>query len=164
MQTEKIIISPSPTADTRTCNVDHVSSDELLRSTAMHIDDVRKGICFIASLLADRAMDHDKTKISDFDQFYHDFKTGFQDTTWWLMHKEQERHHLSFPNVDKDCDGINLIDILECVVDGVMAGIARSGKYYPITISSERLQLAVQNTAKLLLENIELRSGEEHGT
>ena len=137
-----IVIKKSPTADTRTCDVKTVSRDELHRSTAFHIDDVRRGINYLAEMLGDRAFNHDHTKISHLDDFYRDFQNNFETTDWWKMHQQKERHHLdSFDGVRED---VNLVDVLEWIVDGVMAGKARSGQYYSREIPSEVLQILKQ--------------------
>ena len=51
---------------------------------------------------------------------------------------------------------VNLLDVLEHIVDGVMAGLARSGTYRPSEISPELLKRAFDNTVQLLLENVEV--------
>lgn len=147
-----IVIKKSPTADTRTCDVKTVSKDELLRSTAFHINDVRKGINYLAGMLGDRAFDHDHTKISYLDDFYRDFQNNFVTTDWWKMHQQKERHHLDSPEGVRE--DVNLIDVLEWIVDGVMAGKARSGQYYYRKIPSALLQVAVKNTVELLLSQV----------
>lgn len=98
---------------------------------------------------------HDYTKIDSIDEFYNDFKTGFKKTDWWKMHQNKERHHFNTKKyIKKD---INLIDVLEQIVDGVMAGMARSGKYREENLSSKLLLKAYKNTAKLLLDNLKIK-------
>lgn len=70
------------------------------------------------------------------------------------MHKREERHHLDTP--DGERDDVNMLDVLEWIVDGVMAGKARSGEYYFRPISDELLQKALTNTIKLLLDNVQV--------
>lgn len=152
-----IRIHLSPTADSRTCSYQDVSKNDLLVSTSYHIDDVRKGIFFFQELLSHRALSHDHTKISHIDMFYEDFRTGFLKQDWYNLHKERERHHLKMSCQQSYGEhGINLIDILENIIDGVMAGMARSGSYTYEPISPELLQMAVANTASMLLNVIEV--------
>lgn len=147
-----IRIKKSQTADTRTCDWSKVTKDELLSATNQHIEDVRKGLNLLARLLNQVGVDHDRTKVSHIDQFHADFKTGFKNTEWWEMHQKEERHH--FNTLEFIQDDVNLIDVLEQIVDGVMAGMARSGQYRCEPLSNDLLQKAYANTAKLLLANV----------
>ena len=81
-------------------------------------------------------------------------KTGFKDDefkkiNWWNIHKTKERHHLN----DNCPDDVNIIDVIEMIVDCTMAGLARTGKVYDISIKPEILKKAVDNTVKLLIDN-----------
>ena len=68
------------------------------------------------------------------------------------MHCQTERHHLN-----EHCpDDVNLIDVIEMICDCVCAGMARSGSVYPVTISSEILQKAVENTVNMCIESVVL--------
>ena len=58
-----INIKKSPTADTRTTDVDKVSKKQLLDSTNLHIEDVRKGMIWFAKQILLAANKHDHTKI-----------------------------------------------------------------------------------------------------
>jgi len=149
-----IEIKESKTADTRTCDYSKVNTGTLLDSSRQHIKDVGKGLWFFADLLQGAADNHDRTKISHINMFYDDFKTGFKTTDWWKMHQEEERHHLKEPEyVQEDVD---LIDILEMITDGVMAGLARSGQYRKEEIPDSLLRKAFDNTIKLLLNNVKI--------
>lgn len=149
-----IKIKRSETADTRTCDWSKVSKNQLLKSSEMHIEDVKKGMLFFMNCIAIAAMEHDTTKTSKIDMFYDDFKTGFKKTKWWELHQNEERHHLKVPEyVQKD---VNLIDVLEMIVDGVMAGLARSGEYRDEKIPDSLLRKAYSNTIKLLIKNVEV--------
>jgi len=147
-----IVINKSPTADTRTCDWSKVTEEELLRASRQHIADVGHGMRLLAEKLVQAADNHDHTKISGATEFHADFKSGFSQTAWWVAHQREERHHFNTPELIQD--DVNLIDVLEQIVDGVMAGMARSGKYRREPVSSELLQKAYANTAKLLLENV----------
>ncbi len=150
----KIVVEMSPTADTRTCDVTQVSKDALRESSRMHIDDVINGMEYIAQRIKSAAFLHDHTKMTKLDAFYTDFKNNFKTTDWYEDHVRAERHHLQHPNgVPED---VNLIDVIECLVDGVMAGMARSGKYISNPPSVDVLLAAYENTAKLLIDNIKL--------
>lgn len=151
----EIIIKKSKNADTRTCDWTKVSKEELLKNSKQHISDVKKGINYLSFLLKEAGRIHDFTKLSMIDGFYSDFQTGFKKTNWWKMHQKVERHHFNTKKyIKKD---INLIDVLEQIVDGVMAGMARSGKYRKEVPSTKLLLKAYENTAKLLLNNLEVK-------
>lgn len=66
----KLIIKPSPTADSRYCDFSQISKDTLLNSSQQHISDVRQGIGWFIEQLIDRAKKHDFTKIKYIDDFY----------------------------------------------------------------------------------------------
>ena len=147
-----IEIKRSPTADTRTCDYTQVTKGMLLASSAQHIDDVKEGMCFFAAMLVEAAAVHDRDKLADIDGFHRDFVTGFKQTTWWDRHRKLSRHHLINPDgVPAD---VNLIDVLEMVVDCVMAGMARGGEVYPIQLPVEVLEKAFQNTVEMLKREV----------
>ena len=148
----EIIIKKSPTADTRTCDVGKVSSKELLAASKSHIRDVAAAMTEYARLINIAGELHDFTKLSHHNSFYRDFKNKFATQDWYDMHKREERHHLQSP--DGVRDDVNLIDVLECVVDCVMAGLARVGQVRAIEIPIEVLLKAVQNTAEQLASNV----------
>jgi hypothetical protein len=89
-----INIKRSNTADSRNCDWSKVSKDTLLQSSLMHIDDVRKGMEFMASRLLQAAEVHDHDKISDIDDFHANFITGFDQRNWLDNHYKVNRHHL----------------------------------------------------------------------
>lgn len=151
-----IKIKKSKNADTRTCDWTKVSEDELLADSKQHINDVMRGLMFFGSKVAESARNHDKSKISHIKEFHADFKNGFKEghTSWWKMHQDVERHHLKDPKYVPH--NVNLIDILDMITDGVMAGLARSGEYRKEEISDSLLRKAFDNTIKLLLENVEI--------
>lgn len=146
-----IKIKKSEIADTRTCDFSKVTKEQLERSTKSHISDVRSGLRLIIRELFMTGIDHDLTKLEHLDQFYDDFKTGFKNTSWWEMHQEVERHHLY--NADYIQDDVNLIDVIEMIVDGVMS---RSGEYKEQPIPDGLLEKAYKNTIKLMLDNVEV--------
>lgn len=149
-----IKIKQSKTADSRTCDWSKVTKEQLLESSKQHIGDIGKGFDFFIELMQRQKYIHDLTKINNIDEFFEDFRTGFKRTDWWIDHQKKERHH--FNNPDFIQDDVNLIDIIDQIVDGVMAGMARSGEYRQEKISPELLDKAYKNTVKLLLDNVEV--------
>jgi hypothetical protein len=149
-----IAIKRSPTADTRTCDVTTVSKRELFESSAQHIQDVRNALYFFRAYLQAAGDNHDGDKLTDIDQFYHDFQTKFTSTVWWDLHRKITRHHLNYR--DGVPANVNLLDVLEFIADGVMAGAARSGKenVYMPALTDEVLRQAFTNTFVLLMDSI----------
>lgn len=147
-----ILIKPSPTADTRTCDFANTTKETLLISSHQHIEDVREGLTFLVSMIAKAAKNHDFDKITDIDGFHRDFLTGFKQTEWWDKHRALNRHHLNYE--DGIPDDVNLIDVMDFIVDCVMAGMARSGSVYPLTLKLELLERAFQNTVELMKKNV----------
>lgn len=149
-----ITIKKSSVADTRTCDFTKVTKEILEHATRSHINDVHEGITFLQNLLDTVKEKHDYTKLSELEGFFNAFKTGFEDKSWWILHQEKERHHFNTPEFIPD--DINLIDVLEQIIDGVMAGLARSGEYRFEPLPNELLQKAYVNTANLLISNIKV--------
>ena len=150
-----ITIQKSHTADTRTCDVSKVSEDMLLSSSIQHIHDVKKGLEFFCEKLTFSARTHDFDKLTAIEDFHADFKTGFKDHSWWDNHRKINRHHL---NADDGVPAdVNLVDVIEHIVDCVMAGMGRSGSVYPLSLKPEVLEAAFQNTVELLKKNVEVK-------
>ena len=149
-----IKIRPSPTADTRTCDWSSVTQETLYRSSVQHIRDVQAGLAFLARMMEKAGREHDHDKLSAIDAFHADFRTGFAQTAWWDRHRKLNRHHLT------EADGIppdlNLVDVLDHIVDCVMAGMARSGSVRPLALPDDLLQRAFQGTVALLLANVDV--------
>lgn len=143
-----IEISKSHTADTRTCDFANTPKDVLLKSSLQHIHDVVLALSFFQAMLIKAAGEHDYDKLTTIDWFHADFITGFKQTGWWDNHRKIHRHHLAQP--DGVPEDVNLVDVLEYISDCVMAGMARSGSVYEITLSDELLQKAFKNTTELL--------------
>ena len=152
-----IEIEKSETADTRTCDWSKVTKEELLKSSRSHISDIRKGMEFFSNEIDRAGASHDftKTSIDGLEMFHKDFKTGFETTGWWELHQERERHHLSNPLYIQD--NVNLIDIIEMITDGVMAGMARSGEYRRETLPEGLLEKAFENTINMLLKEVRVK-------
>jgi hypothetical protein len=152
IEPKPIYIKKNQTADTRSCDFAHVSKGQLVASSCQHIDDVSLGVDLIIQMLTDAAAHHDRDKLTAIDHFHADFITGFKETGWWNNHRKVTRHHLlQSDGVPAD---VNLVDVLEMIVDCVMAGMARTGTVYPLEIPPDVLQRAVQNTAELLKRSI----------
>lgn len=156
----KITIQKTKNADTRSCDFSKVTSEVLLKNSEQHIEDVQRGLIFLINLMTKAAQFHDITKITHINQFHKDFINGFKEgnTSWWEMHQSFERHHLK--NEKYVQEDVNLIDILEMVVDGVMAGLARTGEYRKEEIPDTLLRKAFDNTIKLLLDNVVVEDNE----
>ena len=147
-----ITIQKSKTADTRTCDFSKVSVGQLTNSSVQHIGDVDQGMKFFEKMLHESALRHDSDKLTDISGFHADFITGFKQTGWWDRHRKSNRHHLL--QADGVPVDVNLIDVLDMIVDCVMAGMGRSGSVYPLTISPEVLKSAFDNTVELLKKQI----------
>lgn len=127
---------------------------ELRADTLSHIDEVKQGLEFLASLLVQRGINHDHTKLDNLPAFSHDLRRAFKGDDlmgWWELHLK-ERHHLN----DSVPPDVNLIDICEFLVDCCVAGAARDGSVRPIELPYDILVKAFKNTRKLLCENIEI--------
>ena len=147
-----ITIQKSQTADTRTCDFSKVTKETLYDSSVQHRGDVIQGIEFFKQKLDEAANLHDHDKLSDIDGFHRDFLTGFKLTEWWDNHRKVNRHHLL--QEDGVPVNVNLVDVIDMIVDCVMAGMGRSGDVYPLDISQEVLMTAFQNTVDLLKAEI----------
>jgi hypothetical protein len=147
-----IEIKKSSTADTRTCDYKNVTKATLHESSIQHIDDVRQGLAFFIDYMCKAAVVHDKDKLTEIDWFHRDFITGFKETGWWDRHRKINRHHLAQEDgVPLD---VNLLDILEYIVDGIMAGKARGGEVYDPIMTDELLMRAFSNTVAMLKEQV----------
>lgn len=157
-----IRIQKSETADTRTCDYANVSKEMLYKSSRQHIGDVALALRFFRDRLLDAQVNHDTDKLTDIDGFHADFLTGFTQTGWWDRHRQLNRHHLL--QADGVRDDVNLIDVLDFIADCVMAGMARSGSVYPLTLSAALLERAFQNTVELLKQNVTVQEGDNGPT
>ena len=147
-----IKIPKSQTADTRSCDYSNVDKQTLMNSSLQHITDVKQGFEFFIELMKKASEAHDHDKFTDIDQFHFDFVTGFKSTIWWDNHRKVNRHHILVD--DGIPEDVNLIDVMEFLIDCVMAGMARTGVVYPLNISPELLKKAFDNTTELLKSQI----------
>lgn len=149
-----IHVRRSTVADTRTCDYENVSRQELLDASQLHIEDVGKALGLFASMLCSAASKHDFDKLSAINWFLEDFRTGFTSTGWWDNHRKIHRHHIGHDDgVPSD---VNLLDVLEYIADCCMAGMARSGTVYDVELSDEVLRDAFKNTVALLKSRVVL--------
>ena len=152
-----ILIHKSPTADSRSCDFVAVSKDTLLASSNEHIADVRAGLSFFQLLLQVASEMHDYDKINDIDGFHANFVTGFMERDWLDRHYKLNRHHLQDPaGVPVD---VNLIDVLDMISDCVMAGMARTGEVYDLSITADVLRRAFDNTVEMLRHEVVVADG-----
>ena len=151
-----IRIKQSKTADTRSCDFSKVSKEQLKESSVQHIGDVKKGLEFIKSMIDAAAFNHDFDKLASLDHFHADFIGGFKETGWWDKHRKINRHHL----LQKDGipADVNLVDVLDMIVDCVMAGMGRTGSVYPLNIDPAVLVTAFNNTVSLLKSQIKVEA------
>ena len=145
-------IKQSKTADSRSCDHSKVSKQTLYESSIQHINDVRLGIQFFKNMLDDSAHFHDYDKLSEIDWFHSNFITGFKQHSWWDNHRKVNRHHLL--EADGVPKNVNLIDVLDMIVDCVMAGMGRTGNVYQLNISPDILMTAFRNTVEILKDNV----------
>lgn len=157
---DKIIINDTRNADGRTAN--NLNSETLLESTNEHRRNVSEGMDYIAELIHNRGLKHDYTKVDDYFPLFNDTvmqglsNDEFEKSEWKQLHLHQERHHLN-GNVPVD---VNLVDVIEMLVDVVMAGNGRSGQissYYCKIQDPALLERAYWNTIKLLDNVVEVK-------
>lgn len=151
----KVIIKKSSDADSRTASKT-VTKNQLIENTNLHIEDVNNVGTMLVNMFLLQISKHDHTKLDYIDEFYDNFVRSlngenFKDLDWWQIHKT-ERHHLN----DSVPEDVNLLDVLEMVVDCTVAGLARSGDVYPITIPQEVIEKAIENTKNLIINNVDV--------
>jgi len=157
---KKIEIKRNSLGDTRTATKVPTFA-EFANANTMHVSDVYAMMNSIAQDIVARGLDHDITKRIEphMSLFYRELCAkiegkidSFTDGEWYPMHCQTERHHLN-----EHCpDDVNLVDVIEMVCDCVCAGMARTGEIRPIEISTDILQKAVNNTAIMLANNVEI--------
>lgn len=153
-----VTIYKNPNGDTRTAPK-NVSFEEFQEANDMHREDVNQVMYELSKMIDKRGENHDCTKKSQERMFYKNFLSTMNDGTdfvndeWYQLHIKAERHHL----LSHCPDDVNLIDILEMISDCVCAGMARSGEIRDLEIDSDILNRAVQNTAKMIKDMIEVK-------
>lgn len=157
---DKITILRNTDGDTRVAN-EVPTMQKFFKSNDLHRADVEIMMSKLARDIERRGAKHDWTKIREpyKSLFYRelcsaiDRKMDFAaESEWYRQHCELERHHLN-----RRCpDDVNLIDVLEMICDCVCAGMARSGNVYPIKLTSDILQRAVDNTVDMCMDAVEV--------
>lgn len=153
-----VTIYKNPNGDTRTAPK-NVSFEKFQEANDMHREDVNQVMYELSQMIDKRGENHDCTKKSQERMFYKNFLstmnegTDFVNDEWYQLHIKAERHHL----LSHCPDDVNLIDVLEMISDCVCAGMARSGEIRDLEIDSDILNRAVQNTAKMIKDMIEVK-------
>lgn len=152
-----IIIERNPNGDTRTAPKD-ITFEQFQKANDMHRADVSAVMKYLAHLIHRAGLKHDYTKKSDEELFYENFLstmnngTNFVEDEWYQLHVNEERHHL----LSRCPNDVNLIDVIEMIADCTCAGLARSGEVRGLEINTEILEKAVENTVKLIVNEIDL--------
>lgn len=135
------------------------SKEQLYNETQQHRHDVSKVMSCVSDELRYMGMCHDWSKIEYFDQFAQDTlerqdTPDFKSRSWYKVHTTQERHHINANVPEK----VNLFDLLEMIVDCIIAGKTRAGmvdnKF--IEIPDEVLKEAYWNTVEYITGHVEL--------
>lgn len=156
----KIQIQETKKADTRALDLEkgeRLKQSDVKRDTELHIKAVELCGAFLCDKIKEQFKEHDHTKLGEYlPAFTEALSTGFKgkefkEQDWWKIHLT-ERHHLN----DSVPEDVNLIDVLEMICDCVSAGMARTGKVYDVTLSSETLKKAFDNTVQMMKDNIEV--------
>jgi len=161
--TTKIKIRRTKNADSRTAD-ENLGYEALLEDTQEHLRDVQSGMILLSDMVKQAGYDHDYTKMAYFDEFAENVLSEhtneeFISADWYQKHIFEERHHL---NANCPLD-VNLIDVMEMIVDCVMAGKGRSGHVTPsylILKDPSILERAYWNTVKLVDEHVILEEDE----
>lgn len=131
--------------------------EKLMNDVVQHREDVSLVMNMLSEHLVEIGEKHDWTKIAYFDDFARDTlerqdTPNFKDREWYNIHTEYERHHIN-SRVPVDVD---LFDILECVVDCIVAGKTRSGSVNHdfLILPQSVMNTAYWNTVKKIEENI----------
>jgi len=163
---KKIKIARTLKCDTRSGNIANVSDKDVLIDTLKHKYAVKVVYDGLFKMGSRQISIHDFTKIELLEMFADALRSGaindeFREIYWFKeIHAKKERHHLN----DFCPDDVNLIDVIEMIIDCVVAYLARrtpeNNEFRDITISNDILQKAIKNTSKLLLDNIEVTDKE----
>ena len=156
---KRITIEPTTGANTRSAT-EIVAKDTLLRESHLHRSHVRRLMAAVAAEVVERAERHDFTKVDPpgIDSFHDAFartmrkEIEFKDHPWWERHLSDERHHIN----DRLHGDADLLDLLEMIADCVCAGMARTGRVFPIEVSSETLQHLLRNTVTQALAAVDV--------
>ena len=143
----------------KTMNPEDGYEDEsrLFKDTVQHKKDVEQVMDIIGEYIKERGRGHDWTKLAYFDDFARDClerkdTPDFKSRDWYHIHTLKERHHVNA----RVPDNVNFIDLLELMVDCIVAGYARSGKinYNFMVVSQTIINEAYWNTIRLIEDSI----------
>ena len=133
------------------------SKEQLLKDTNQHRQDVGKVLGELSLYLFERGVAHDWSKLAFFEQFSQDTlerqdTPDFKSRPWYKIHTTKERHHIN-ANVPEDVD---LLDLLEMIVDCVVAGKTRSGEVNNdfLILNDNILEDAYWNTVKKITDTV----------
>ena len=153
MSKDFIVLKDTSKGDSRTSG-GSPSLDDVLTATRIHQVEVDETMTFLADELKFMGRMHDWTKTENFEKEYgwlvtKDIKDGdFLASDWWWKHLTLERHHVKdYAHLD-----VNLLDVLEFIVDRVVAEKGRAGRINMNYLDLDPLVLvrAYYNTIKLL--------------
>lgn len=156
METYKVEIVKTDQVDTRSPNIKNIDPaivEEEIKLHQLAVQTVFKKLFE----MGERQMEiHDYTKLKYLDGYVEALKTGktgeeFYELKWWKEHLK-ERHHL-YNRVPED---VNIIDLIEMIIDSVVAYKARNftREFKDIKLPNDILQKVVKNTTDLILENL----------
>ena len=115
--------------------LDEMATDEEIKDseffdTYMHIQDVQKGCAFIANKIIEAGIKHDDAKMTadSVNTKIEEHRAGVShtDSEWLKSHRKNSRHH--WHQLEHCPDDFNLIDVMESLIDCVMAVKARKGQ------------------------------------
>lgn len=135
----------------------YADKEKLFKDVEQHRKDVAKVMDMISDHIHDIGVRHDWTKVQYFDDFARDTlerqdTPDFKEREWYKIHTEYERHHIN-SRIPEDVD---LFDILECIVDCIVAGKTRSGSVNHdfLVLPQSVINDAYWNTVKKIEDNI----------
>lgn len=124
----KLVLKDTSKGDSRTSGGSPLLS-EVYNATVIHQGEVASLMKYLAKRLVHNGIVHDWTKTVNFDEEYGKLVTSnvkdeeFLASKWWWKHLTCERHHVKdYAHLDVD-----LLDVLEFIVDRVVAEKGRTG-------------------------------------
>lgn len=137
--------------------------DELFLDTINHIRDVERVMSAVGGYVEEIGEWHDWSKLEYFNEFQKDClerlsTPEFKKRSWYNIHTVKERHHIN-SNCPED---VNLFDLIEMIVDCVVAGKTRSGEVKEefLVVPDEVISKAYYNTVKLMSAKIVVKDDE----
>lgn len=131
--------------------------DILFKDTLQHKKDVGLVLANIGKYIKEKGECHDWTKVEFFDNFAKDClerkdTMDFKQRDWYHIHTTKERHHLN-----ASCpEDVDLFDVLEMIVDCIIAGKTRTGEVnkYFLILKEDMLEKAYWNTVKKINDSV----------